>query len=130
MPTHYLNTDLDLDLDCPHDLSPLIAALRCRGLDPLPHPTGRRDGNFFVVFETDDYFTTPEATLVVMLDAVESLPEDAIKMWRQCTKREFNIGIECDSKQHAGEFAIAPELLQRIAAVGGSLGITVYANET
>lgn len=63
-----------------------------------------------------------------MLDAIESLPEAALTIWRQCTKREFNLGIECDSKQHAGEFAIAPELLQRIAGVGGSLGITVCGN--
>lgn len=62
MPTHYLNTDLDLD--CPHDLSPLIAALRTRGLDPLYHPTGQHDGYFFVTFETDEQFSTPQDSLV------------------------------------------------------------------
>lgn len=127
MPTHYLNTDLDLT--CAHDLSPLIAALRGRGLDALPHPTGRREGKFVVIFETYENFTTPEATLVAMLDAVESLPADMTALWQQCTQRDFNLGFQCDRQPHACEFAVAPELLQRIANLEARLCLTLYGGD-
>jgi len=124
----YLNTDLDLV--AVRDLTPLANALDARGVFPL---SVQQDGGelWYATLEIsanshDARMLEPEATILVMLDAIEALDGEAKELWSACSKREMNIGYDCGDVPWAFNNRLANSTLRRIADVGTSLRITLY----
>jgi hypothetical protein len=122
---NYLNTDLDLV--APRDLTPLATALELRGAFPLSLQEDG-DGQWYAILElsTDPEVREPEATIGMMLDAIEAIDGDAKELWGECTKREFNIGYDCGDEPWAFNNGLSSRTLHRMASLGASLRITLY----
>jgi hypothetical protein len=120
---HYLNTDLDLT--SPEDLTGLAAVFESRGIFAL-HVTHCEDGRWIATFETDEQHTEPETNIAAIINVVESLDEPHRATWFGCTRRELNIGYDCGAEPWEFNQGLSSSLLGRIAAVGGSLRLTLY----
>ena len=123
---HYLNTDLDLVAK--HNLAPLAAVLQAQGIPPL-HMTPGEEGNWHATFEVAAEHHAPEEALSIMLDAAESLSDEARMLWSGCAVREFNIGYVCGDQPWAFSYGLSNRLLVRMSAAGASLRITLYPPE-
>jgi len=124
---HYLNTDLDLAAD--DDLTLLAAIFEAQGV-PAFHVTCGGDGRWYATFETKRQFDEPEPNIAAMLDVVESLSGPARRLWRACTRREFNIGYDCGSEPRCFNHGLSSQTLGRMAKAGASLRITLYPPES
>lgn len=119
----YLNTDLYLV--APLSLTPLTDELeqhRASGwLD------SGEDGHWYANLNADaEENVEPETDLRAMLAAIESLSASSRVIWEACSVREFDIGYDCGDEPWAFTQRISCETLQRIAALGATLKITIY----
>jgi len=119
----YLNTDLELVASVP--LDDLAVSFELLGVFPL-HVTHGGDGLCDCWLETENDHDEPEANIAEMLSAIESLPAPAMKIWNDCTKREFNIGYDCGDEPWAFNQGLSNETLRRMAACGATLRVTLY----
>jgi len=119
----YLNTDLDLVSEV--DLTGLAAAFKRKGVYAL-HVTHAPDGLWHARFETDEQYTEPEGNIAKLVTAVESLGKANRAAWQSCSKRDFNIGYDCGDQPWEFNQGLSAKLLGRLAAIGGSLRITLY----
>jgi len=119
----YLNTDLDLLSKS--DLTGLAAAFKNKGVRAL-YVTHARDGLWYARFETDRQHTEPEANIAKLVTVIELLGKANRATWQSCSKRDFNIGYDCGDEPWEFNQGLSAELLGRLAAVGGSLRITLY----
>jgi len=120
----YLNTDLELVSK--EDPGRLVDRLEALGWISL-HSEAVEDGFWRSCLETRCVRPlTPNDTIISMLNDLEELPTQLFDVWRRCTKREFNIGLDAA----AGRFEIAYDLtnqtLRRVAGLGASLTLTIY----
>jgi hypothetical protein len=120
---HFLNADLDLT--SADDLTALAAAFETRGMHAL-HVTLGEDGQWWAMFETNEYYEEPEQTIAVILDAVESFDPALHTIWQRCTRREIDIGYDCGDEPWAFNQALSSHLLGRMASAGLLLRITIY----
>jgi hypothetical protein len=120
--TRYLNTDLELVSAV--DLSPLATMLEVKGLFQL-HLAQTEEDCWIASFETGEAFEDPESTIAAMLSIIEQLDKPTQQIWQSLTLREFNIGYGCGDEPWAQ--SLSNSLLQRVAAVGASLGVTLYS---
>lgn len=127
-PTNYANTDLDLTSAARPTV--LVAALESGGLCRL-NDLERCDGVWRATLERS-VATEPDpaTTIAGLLDAIESLNEEAGAAWDDCLERVFDVGIQAGIRPHSTRYDIPPELLWRMAAAGVELRFTVYAPET
>lgn len=119
----YLNSDLDLQSD--DDLTDLAAALTSRGLLDL-HVTKGDDGRWYACFEAGENANEPEPNIRAILEALESLPEHLEAVWARCSLREVNIGYNCGVRPWSFNQGLSNEVLQRLAALGLCLRVTIY----
>jgi hypothetical protein len=130
MEIRYINTDLDLA--APYDLTPLVTVLEAGGIFPI-HQTQQEDGEWSATLETSATlekvldFNEPEATIVAMLDVIESLGISARGLWDRCSLREFNIGYDCGDEPFAVHNGLSHTTLLRVTSVGAGLRITLYS---
>jgi hypothetical protein len=119
----YLNTDLDLVSS--NDLTELVKAFEVRDVFSL-HVTHDDDGQWYATLETDREHLEPESNIAEMLGVLECLGDPLRNVWDLCTLREFNIGYNCGAKPWSFNQGLSNALLNRIAAAGASLRITLY----
>jgi hypothetical protein len=119
----YLNTDLDLTSAV--DLTGLTSALEALGVRPL-HVTQSEDGLWRSILETATQYLEPALNIAAIVAAIELLDEANRAAWLGCTQRDFNVGYDCGALPLSINLGISPELLGRVAAIGGSLQITLY----
>ncbi len=121
----YLNTDLDLRAT--FSLDSLVGSLKSKGIYHLNCTVGG-DGNYYAMLElgTEEHLRDPEATISGMLDAIESLEPDFLKLWAKCDLREFNIGYDCGEEPWAFNNGLSNSTLSRLAKLGATLRITIY----
>jgi hypothetical protein len=124
---YYLNTDLDLV--AARDFTPLAAALEAQGVCPLYGVTHGEGEHWYATFETDHQYNTPEETMAVMLDAIESLSRTTRTLWTECSLREFNIGYVCGDHPWAFNHGLSNRTLVRAGTAGATLRITLYPPE-
>lgn len=62
-----------------------------------------------------------------MLAALENLPMALSRLWSECSVRDFNIGYQSGIGPGRVEQSISNGVLQKVAALGGSISITIYA---
>lgn len=121
----YINTDLEIA--SPVDIAPLVAALEAAGVAPLNDTWRRADGSWGANFETDEQHDHPQPNIEAILAIVEALDATARQIWDGCTLCELNLGYESGDTPRVIDQQLPAELLRRIAAVGASLRITIYA---
>ena len=124
--TRYLNTDLCLIST--DDLTELVAAFKAGGVSLLcPHDELRaHEGRYFVAFEANEFYTEPEPSIAAMLDVIEALPAPLRALWDRCQQREFNMGFDCGDEPWSYIQTLSPRLLERLAATGACLALTLY----
>src|SRR6187549_3078630 len=66
-------------------------------------------------------------TLRGFCEVIEAFPPKGRALWDKATKRVFDIGFESGDRGRAMSLAIQPALLRRIAALGATIAITIYA---
>lgn len=123
----YLNTDLDLV--SAEDLKPLVSKFEAEGLLTL-HLGQGDDGRYHASFETGEGYETPEATLIAMLDIIESLLPAERAIWSAAAARIFNIGYDCGKEPWGFSSRLSNAVLRRIGAAEAVLQITLYPPDT
>ena len=117
----YLNTDLDLVSAT--DPSVLASEFKKFGLNVQVHPGD--DGLFYVLWE-DFNDSEPEPNIRRIMDAIDGLSVDALGIWAQCSKREFNVGYDCGDEPWSFNQGLSNDIIRRIADCGASFRITLY----
>ena len=115
--------NVDLDLECRQPLGRLADAL------PLTvmFSTGMR-GKYVMSLEAA-WATLPlDGTLRRLAKMISSLCRDARRLWQRASKRCFNIGFACGSRR-APPFLIQSSTVAAIAALGGSIEVTLYPSD-
>jgi hypothetical protein len=127
MAISYLNTDLDLKAST--EILPLLDFLKSQGISALY--VDRDEQGFWVAsLETDRAFTDPATNITVMLNVIEQLDGESLKLWRSLTCREFNIGYRCGDEPSAFSQDIPSHILDRISKLDASLRITLYPSSS
>jgi len=124
--TRYRNTDLCLIST--DDLTELVAAFKAGGVDVL-YPLDKvhmEDGLYYPAFEAEEQYTEPEPSIAAMLDIIEALPAPLRALWDRCQQREFNMGFDCGDEPWSYIQTLSPRLLERLAATGACLALTLY----
>jgi hypothetical protein len=122
--------NVDLDVEAPFDLGPLVEALGDRVSNMYTGPG-------LVGFETHlelsgDLVMPSDADVAVrgFVSIVSTLPPSARRLWDDATRKEFNIGIQAGSTPPKLEIALESETVADVARLGARIGITVYAFDT
>ena len=72
----------------------------------------------------------PESIIEAFCDLIEALPPKAKTLWRKCSARRFDIGIESGTgiakRFGALCLSLSPRTLKRVAALSAEAVITVY----
>jgi hypothetical protein len=124
----YITVDLDLHSSFPlHDLVAAFGdnafALHCG--EGIAWP-GRRACAYAAVMELNIETRGLNETLRGFCALIESLPAAAAALWKKVRRREFNIGFDSGVQGPAFNTAIAPDVITRIAKLGGSIAVTIY----
>jgi hypothetical protein len=123
--SQFLN--VDLDVEAPFDLAPLVAAL---GDEVLELHTGPARDGFETHLELGGESIQPgsaDMAIRVFVRLLSQLAPDAKQLWDGATRRDFNIGIQGGRTPHAFEVALPRDVLAAVADLGGRIVITVYA---
>lgn len=120
----------DLDLDSPGDLTPLAVQFERRGIVVArPLTRGKQDWFCGFALPSDDGGDGPESQITAALTVIESLDADLRAVWEACSLRLFDIGFDGGREPFHLQHGLSPATLARLAAVGGTLRITLYAVE-
>jgi len=112
--------NVDLDLESPEPLGRLADAL------PLTVMFSTRMRGKYVMSLEGSWPTVPlDQTLRRLAKMISSLSGKARRLWHRASKRSFNIGFACGSRR-APPFAINSTTVKAIAALGGSVEVTLY----
>ncbi|MEW6126128.1 MAG: hypothetical protein AB1757_03615 [Acidobacteriota bacterium] len=124
METGYLNTDLVIDSK--DDLSPIVEAFGDRVL-VLHHGEIGECRHAAFELTASGLEKDPETTIKNFCLLVESLPEEVREIWDACGSRILDIGYESGIAPFNFESEISAATLQRVAGIGASIKVTIYA---
>lgn len=129
---HYLNTDLDIIST--EDLSDFAACIQddCILITAEQGP----DGKWYICAEAHESGDSkakdhhPHKDLEPLVHLLETLPDPHRRLLVQAEVFEFNIGLESFEDTPTQVLHLSPSLLARIAALGATLGISLYPTPT
>jgi hypothetical protein len=124
--THVANVDLDIISKVP--LDSLVAALG-RRVDVLHVGKWGRRYSANLEIAGSGFRSNAELLIRRFVALVKKLPPQQRRLWNGAQAREFNVGIETASSDHAFELKLNEPTLDAISSVEGRLVITVYAPE-
>ena len=113
--------NIDLDIESSVDISPIVAQWGER-VCVFRHE--EVDGQFYGAFET--CCDGVDAILEEYLDLIESLTVENRKIWDSASKKVFDFGFESGLRPVSFHALIDARHIQRLAAVGASVVITIY----
>jgi hypothetical protein len=114
----FLNVDLDVESREP--LGRLTDTL------PLTVMFSTRLRGKYVTSLEGSWPTVPlDQTLRRLTKLISSLSGEPRRLWQRASKRCFNIGFACGSRR-VPSFSILSTTIEAIAAVGGSVEVTLY----
>ena len=119
--TSFLNVDLDLRAE--HGLEDL---LRHFGDDVLVLHRNERDASFEL---TGEYHAL-EPCVLGWIALVQSLSDDARRLWGRCEYRRLNVGIQAGVEPHAEYFSMSRAAISLMASLQFEMVFTVYAAST
>jgi|GEM_PF-901681 len=114
--------NLDLDIDSPDDLRPLVLAL-----GPSAYSLERPDGRASFELNRPVAPLSPEPLILDFVRLVADLPPAARSVWDRASRRVFDIGFQSGVLPPQETHRLAPETLSAIAAIGAELAVTIYA---
>jgi hypothetical protein len=122
--TCFLN--VDLDIEAPYDLAPLVEAL-------APHVfelhTGPGAGGYQTHLELAREPDSADRAIRGYVGLLSGLAPPARRLWDSATRRDFNIGIQSGATPHAFELALEPGTLREVSLLGARVVVTVYADD-
>jgi hypothetical protein len=116
--------NVDLDIESKFDLTVLQAELGRNVIDLGPGPVS--PGCFLLRLETVPEYQTPDDTICAFCSLLERLSPKAKQAWHSAHKKEFDVGHDVVQGQLASRFSLRTETLNRLSALGATLGITFY----
>ena len=116
--TRFLNVDLDIHADA--------------GVDDLIEHFGDsvlvlNRTQHSVSLELTREYNSLEECVSAFIDHVESLPPEAMGLWKACRSRRLNVGIQAGTEPHESYFNVPHSVVASIAKNGFELLFTVYA---
>ena len=115
--TQFLNVDLDIRAE--HDLDALLEYMGDSVIAMYQTAS-------LAAVELSDQYPTLDETIRGFAALIESLPEQGRRIWERCQSRSMNIGIQSGDEPYSVEFALSKESINRLAAMGCEIAITVY----
>jgi hypothetical protein len=122
MKPQFLN--VDLEVLSKSDLSVFAKSFGSRKVSVLY--CDHQGEQFLAALELVTMRRTPEQLLARFCDLLEAMPPKAAKLWREASRRTFDIGIESGRSQPALALMIPPATLARVTALGATVAVTVY----
>jgi hypothetical protein len=119
--------NVDLDIEAPHDLAPLVEALGAQVSDLHTGPLGDGFQSHLEIALREDLPSDADATIQEFVKLLRQLPLAAKKLWDGATQRDFNIGIQAGTHPHAFMFALTAQTLADVVQLGAQVVMTVYA---
>ncbi len=124
MDIYYRNTDLVIESS--NDLTPIVEAF---GEDVFNLYNGQAHGHYMASFEMAGLVDSPDAIIQHFCMFAEALTGDEKVLWDNCFSRVFDIGYEGGTGHKSYTDEIRANTLDRVAALGASIRITVYPME-
>jgi hypothetical protein len=119
--THYANVDLVLKAD--EDLSSLVAEFGQKVVVlNAAAPNARNEAILEI-----DHQGGPDAAINGFCDLIEKFSPDARTLWKSCSERTFDIGFNTGLEPWPYRATVDARTLERAAAAGVNLIISVYA---
>lgn len=112
--------NVDIDLESPEPLGRLA--------DALPFTvmfSTRMRGKYVMSLEGSWPPVSLDQTLRRLAKSIASLAGQPRRLWQRASKRCFNVGLACGSRR-APPFSIRSSTIESIAAIRGSVVITLY----
>ena len=124
MDTRYLNTDLEIESKS--DLSRIVHEF---GDDVIVLHHGERRGYQHASFEIDSGGTNAGADEIInaFCVLVDNFPKEVREIWEGCCSRVFDVGYESGSPSQNFRSEIRAPTIERVAAIGASIVITIYS---
>ena len=119
--THHINTDLELE--SLEDLTPIVKAF---GTDVVVLYHGEAMGHRRASFEVSGLVAEPDALINHFCMFVEALSASERAVWDRCSRKVFDIGYQCGVGSTAFQSQLRTQTVQRVAALGASVVITIY----
>lgn len=126
----FLNTDLVLASPDRDALVALVGAFEAHAIPALHDIHAHVDGTWLVAVDPlafEDGDSHPDSTIDALLTVVETLAPSLRAHWERCTTREFDMGFEATAAR--GNAPVSHAIVQRVAAVGASLRVTIYPTD-
>ncbi len=121
-PPQFLNVDLEVLSQS--DLSEFAKSFGSKKVSVLY--CDRQAEEFLAALELVTMRRSPEQLLARFCDLLEAMPPKVARLWREASRRTFDIGIESGISQQALALKISPATLARITALGATVAVTVY----
>ena len=124
---NFLNVDLRIVLSSKRELNSLLGAFSKEVfvLHSAPWPSSRKH---FATLENSKDHKGADANIHALCSSVEGLSVKARGLWAAAHK-EFDVGYELRASERCSFFTLRPDTLQRVAALGANLTVTVYQDE-
>ena len=118
----YLNTDLEIDSK--KDISRIVEEL---GDDVIVLYHGEMRGHQHASLEIVGGMSAgADETINQFCVLVENLPKEVREIWEGCFSRVFDVGYDSGSSPRNFRSEIRATTIQRVAAIGASIVITIY----
>jgi len=118
--------NVDLDIEAPYDLAPLVAELGARVFDLHTGVFGEKFETHLELSGDANQPADAETAMGGFIGLLRQLTPDNKRRWDGATKRDFNIGIQGGSNPTPFELALLPATLAAVADLGARVVITVY----
>ncbi len=135
--------NVDLELECPIDLQPLIDEFERDEKALHLYHQGLENNRDFANFElwnypnpevyiydcyndAEDLVGGADVLISAFCDLIENLPREVRAIWDQCTRREFDIGFQAGNTPKRFRSEIRSETVRRCGEIGAAILITVY----
>lgn len=124
MKAEFLNVDLEVISKV--DPTPLAKSLNKKaGVQYC----GRLERDYLAAFGSWCLTRSLERKLAAFCDLLEALPPPAAHIWKQASRRTFDIGVGSGNERPALALRITPATLARVTALGATIAVTVYPTE-
>ena len=117
----YLN--VDLEIESKSDLSKIVEEF---GDDVSVLYSGEMRGYQLASFEIPGNTADADETINNFCLLVEGLPKEAREVWDGCCSRVMDVGYESGTSPQNFRSEIRASTVQRVAAIGASIVITIY----
>lgn len=122
MKTYFLNVDLEIESH--QNLQPIVEAF---GDDVRNLYCGQAQGHYLATFELPGVSgTDPDSIIYSFCRLIESLDNEAKKLWDSAFTKVFDIGYEGGLEPSSYSSEIRAGTIKKVALLGASLRVTIY----